>query len=98
MRWMTESPTDDPRYLSTLDMDWDQITNVVEKLTDRNEYQGVGLLNFNDSEIDLWRQLLPDCEHVDLHLEHVSNNITWEVLYPEWIDEEEEFEDRKSVV
>ncbi|XP_044475869.1 putative UDP-glucuronate:xylan alpha-glucuronosyltransferase 3 [Mangifera indica] len=92
MRWMTESPTDDPRYLSTLDMDWDQITNVVEKLTDRNEYQGVGLLNFNDSEIDLWRQLLPDCEHVDLHLDHVSNNITWEVLYPEWIDEEEEFE------
>lgn len=92
MRWMAESPTDDPRYLSTLDMDWDQITNVVEKLTDRNEYQGVGLLNFNDSEIDLWRQLLPDCEHVDLHLDHVSNNITWEVLYPEWIDEEEEFE------
>ncbi|XP_031265943.1 putative UDP-glucuronate:xylan alpha-glucuronosyltransferase 3 [Pistacia vera] len=92
MRWMGESATADPRYLSTLDMDWDQISSVVEKLTDRNKYQGIGLLNFNDSDIEQWKQLLPDAEHVPLHLDHVSNNITWEVLYPEWIDEEEEFE------
>lgn len=91
-RWVRESASGDPRYLSTLDIDWDQISNVVEKLTDRNEYQGIGFLNFNVSEIDHWKQLLPDAEHVVLNLDHVSNDITWELLYPEWIDEEEEFE------
>ncbi|XP_044509958.1 putative UDP-glucuronate:xylan alpha-glucuronosyltransferase 3 [Mangifera indica] len=91
-RWIGESATADPRYLSTLDVDWDQMSNVVEKLTDRNKYLGVGLLKFNDSEIEHWKQLLPDAEHVALHLDHVSNNITWEVLYPEWIDEDKEFE------
>ncbi|MCD9559822.1 hypothetical protein HAX54_018125 [Datura stramonium] len=44
------------------------------------------------SEIDQWKELLPDAEHVILNLDHVPNNITWETLYPEWIDEEEEFE------
>lgn len=89
---MRESASRDPQYLSTLDIDWDQIPNVVEKLTGRNEFQGIGLLNFNDSEVDHWKQLIPDAEHVVLNLDHVSNDITWESLYPEWIDEEEEFE------
>lgn len=91
-RWRGESPADDPRYISSLQIRWNQITNVIEKLDDRNEYQGIGLLNFNDEENDNWKQLLPDAEHIVLHLAHVSNNVTWESLYPEWIDEEEEFE------
>lgn len=91
-RWIRESPADDPRYTSSLQINWDQISKVIEKLDDRNEYQGVGLLNFNDKENDDWKQLSPDAEHIVLHLDHVLNNITWESLYPEWIDEEEEFE------
>ncbi|KAG2663202.1 hypothetical protein I3760_16G017000 [Carya illinoinensis] len=91
-RWIRESVATDPRYLSVLDINWDQISNIIEKLTDSNEYQGIGLLNFNDNEIDHWKQLIPDVEHVVLHLDYVSHNITWESLYPEWIDEEEEFE------
>ncbi|GAV58824.1 Glyco_transf_8 domain-containing protein [Cephalotus follicularis] len=91
-RWIRESAGTDPRYESTLDINWDQIAGVIEKLTDRNEYQGIGLLNFNDSEIDEWKQLMPDAETVVLQLNHVSNNMTWESLYPEWIDEEEDFE------
>ncbi|CAN4076160.1 unnamed protein product [Withania somnifera] len=82
----------DQRYTSLLDIDWGQISQVIEKLVDRHEYQGLGLLNFNDSEIDHWKELLPDAEHVILNLDHVANNMTWETLYPEWIDEEEEFE------
>ncbi|XP_052201727.1 putative UDP-glucuronate:xylan alpha-glucuronosyltransferase 3 isoform X2 [Diospyros lotus] len=78
--------------MSLLDINWDNILNVIEKLTDKNEYQGVGLLNLNDTEIEQFKQLIPDAEHVILHLDHVANNITWESLYPEWIDEEEEFE------
>lgn len=91
-RWIREVPAADPRYISTLDIDWDQISDVIENLTDGSEYQGIGLLNFNESEIENWNQLLPEIEHVVLHLEHVAENITWESLYPEWIDEEEEFE------
>ncbi|CAJ1971993.1 unnamed protein product [Sphenostylis stenocarpa] len=82
----------DSRYASFLNIDWDQISNVLENLKDKDTYQGVGLLNFNDSEIDHWKGLVPEAEHVILHLEYASSNITWEVLYPEWIDEEEEYE------
>ncbi|KAE8684382.1 UDP-glucuronate:xylan alpha-glucuronosyltransferase 1 [Hibiscus syriacus] len=82
----------DPRYISTLDVNRDQISNVIEKLTDRDEYQGIGLLNFNNTKTDQWKQLLPNAEHVVLQLDHVTGNVTWESLYPEWIDEEEEFE------
>ncbi|KAF8026500.1 hypothetical protein BT93_F3091 [Corymbia citriodora subsp. variegata] len=91
-RWTRETAGADPRYVSLLDINWGQISTAIEKLTDKNEYQGVGLLNFNGNEIDNWKQLLPDPEHVVLYLEHVAHNVTWESLYPEWIDEEEEFE------
>jgi hypothetical protein len=82
----------DPRYASFLNIDWNQITSVLDNLKDKDTYQGVGLLNFNDSEIDHWKQLVPESEHVVLHLNYASSNITWEDLYPEWIDEEEEYE------
>lgn len=91
-RWMRDGTPSDLRYASFLDINWDQISNTIEKLTDKDTYQGVGLLNFNDSEIDQWKLLIPDAEHVVLHLDYVSYNITWESLYPEWIDEEEDFE------
>ncbi|XP_024976258.1 putative UDP-glucuronate:xylan alpha-glucuronosyltransferase 3 [Cynara cardunculus var. scolymus] len=35
--------------------------------------------------------MIPSAEHISLHLDFVAKNITWEDLYPEWIDEEEEF-------
>jgi len=82
----------DSRYASFLNIEWDQISNVLENLKDKDTYQGVGLLNFNDSENDHWKELIPEAEHVILSLDYVSSNITWEVLYPEWIDEEEEYE------
>ncbi|XP_052201726.1 putative UDP-glucuronate:xylan alpha-glucuronosyltransferase 3 isoform X1 [Diospyros lotus] len=91
-RWIRDTSSVDHAYMSLLDINWDNILNVIEKLTDKNEYQGVGLLNLNDTEIEQFKQLIPDAEHVILHLDHVANNITWESLYPEWIDEEEEFE------
>ncbi|GAB4845111.1 Putative UDP-glucuronate:xylan alpha-glucuronosyltransferase 3 [Ancistrocladus abbreviatus] len=91
-RWGRESSVADPRYVSHLDVDWDQISEVIEELPDRKEYKGIGLLNFNDNEIDSWQDVLPDLEHIVLHLDNVPNTITWDTLYPEWIDEEEEFE------
>ncbi|KAM7253309.1 hypothetical protein ACFE04_025927 [Oxalis oulophora] len=91
-RWITESVSVDQRYKSTLDINWDHISEVIDKLTDKDEYQGIGLLNFNDNEHENWKEYFPDIDQVVLHLDHVSNDITWESLYPEWIDEEEDFE------
>ncbi|KAL6209271.1 hypothetical protein ACLB2K_020213 [Fragaria x ananassa] len=91
-RLTRESVVPDLRYVSSLDINWYEISDVVGELTDIKDYQGLGLLNFNDDEIDHWKELLPDVEHIVLHLEHASNNITWDSLYPEWIDEEEDFE------
>lgn len=90
--WIKDASALDQRYISHVDVNWDHISEVIEKLTDQNEYQGIALLNFNGSEIEQWSQFIPEIEHVILNLDHVSNNITWESLYPEWIDEEEEFE------
>lgn len=82
----------DPRYISHLDINWDDISNLVEKIPDQNKVQRVGLLNFNSSEINQWKQLLPYANHTVLKLDYADKNITWEVLYPEWIDEEQEDE------
>lgn len=91
-RWIRDRFDTDQSYVSRLDINWDQISAAIEKLTDRHEYKGIGLLNFKATEIDQWERLLPDAEHVTLNLDHAPSNITWETLYPEWIDEEEEFE------
>ncbi|KAG8642985.1 UDP-glucuronate:xylan alpha-glucuronosyltransferase 1 [Manihot esculenta] len=82
----------DPRYFSDIDMNWDSLMKVIEKLGEQNDYQGIGLLNFNKTEINHWKQLLPDVTHVDLQLDYADRNLTWESLYPEWIDEEQEKE------
>ncbi|CAA2965778.1 UDP-glucuronate:xylan alpha-glucuronosyltransferase 3 [Olea europaea subsp. europaea] len=91
-RWIRDRFDTDQSYVSLLDINWDQISAAVEKLTERHEYKGIGLLNFKAAEIDQWEGLLPDAEHVTLNLDHAPSNVTWETLYPEWIDEEEEFE------
>lgn len=91
-RWARDTIGVDRRYQSLLDINWDQVSRVVDRLTDRHEYKGIGLLNFNESENDQWKQLFPDAEHVVLNLDSVPTNVIWETLYPEWIDEEEEYE------
>lgn len=82
----------DSRYVSVLDVNWDDVMKVIEKLSEQNDYQGIGLLNFNKSEVNQWKQLIPDATHFVLHLDYAANNVTWDSLYPEWIDEEEEEE------
>ncbi|XP_010245814.1 PREDICTED: putative UDP-glucuronate:xylan alpha-glucuronosyltransferase 3 [Nelumbo nucifera] len=91
-RWIWERPVIDPRYVSYVDVNWDQITQTIGRLPDRNGHQTIGLLNFNDSEIDQWKKLIPSAKHAVLHLKYADKNVTWESLYPEWIDEEEESE------
>lgn len=86
--------TTDPRYVATAEINWNHLSNLVEKyLFGRSEYQGIGLINLNDNEIGRMKEVMKsDCDHVALHLDYAAKNITWESLYPEWIDEVEEFE------
>ncbi|KAF9599686.1 hypothetical protein IFM89_001632 [Coptis chinensis] len=91
-RWIWESPVADPRYISYSDVDWNQIGHMFEKVISRHGLLKFGLLNFNNTEVDHWKELIPGAAPVVLQLDHVRNNVTWESLYPEYIDEEEEFE------
>ncbi|KAK2656139.1 hypothetical protein Ddye_009191 [Dipteronia dyeriana] len=80
----------DPRYVSDIDINWDDIMKVIEKLSKQNDYQGIGILNFNKNEVNHWKKLTADATHIDLQLDYADKNVTWDSLYPEWIDEEEE--------
>uniref|UniRef100_A0A803NDN8 Uncharacterized protein n=1 Tax=Chenopodium quinoa TaxID=63459 RepID=A0A803NDN8_CHEQI len=90
-RWRGDSHVD-KRYVSDLAIDWNHISEVMETLIDKNDYKAIGLLNFKENEVDSWQEMLPSPEHMILHLDHVPKSLTWETLYPEWIDEEEDFE------
>lgn len=82
----------DPRYISHLDVNWDDISNVLEKISDKNDIQGIGILNFNKTEINTWKEFFPGAKYVNLQLDYAEKNVTWDSLYPEWIDEEQEDE------
>ncbi|GMH14962.1 hypothetical protein Nepgr_016803 [Nepenthes gracilis] len=85
--WKWGSP--DTRYVSDLGMNWDHIREVMTKMKEK-EYHAIGLLNFNTTEMDRWEKLVPEAVYTALHLENADDNISWDTLYPEWIDEEEE--------
>ncbi|KAI4345108.1 hypothetical protein L6164_012268 [Bauhinia variegata] len=69
--WIWGGPN--PRYISNMDIDWEDIV------------KGIGLLNFNKSEIEKWEKVISEAKHVVLQLEYAARNVTW-------IDEEEETE------
>ncbi|KAI3846487.1 hypothetical protein MKW92_010288 [Papaver armeniacum] len=89
-RWLWERPAADARYISDLDINWVDISESLSKLTKGQDR--IGLLNFNESEVGRWREEVPNAKHVVLHLDSAGKDVTWESLYPEWIDEEEESE------
>ncbi|KAM0852401.1 hypothetical protein ACQ4PT_051782 [Festuca glaucescens] len=87
----TSNATDetDSGYASNVRIDWSRISMAVQQVA-RGDGLRVGLLNFDGEEMDQWRTVLPRTAVVSaVHLERVSTNVTWEHLYPEWIDEEE---------
>lgn len=82
----------DPRYKSDLDINWNEIVQVMTKLPKQNKIGEIGLLNFNDHEIHQWRHLMPSANHTTLYLDYADGNVTWQALFPEWIDEEQDVE------
>lgn len=90
--WMWDKTSSDPRYVSSVDVQWEDIYRALRNLKSGNQDLKVGLLNFNSTEYGSWTQLLPDSHVSIIRLEHAKDSITWQTLYPEWIDEEEETE------
>lgn len=81
----------DPRYASNSDIKWTEIQQSMARM-DGKENLNIGLLNFNSCEIKRWQKLLPAAKISKIQLEKAEKNLTWDALYPEWIDEEEESE------
>nr|VDD52130.1 unnamed protein product [Brassica oleracea] len=85
----------DSRYVSDLDINWDDVTKTLESV---QEGRTIGVLNFDSNEIQRWRELAKTKENEDeenvvvLELDYADKNVTWDALYPEWIDEEQETE------
>ncbi|KAL7142031.1 hypothetical protein ABFS83_08G095200 [Erythranthe nasuta] len=84
----------DHRYTSYLDINWEEISRALNQLPQNNykKIQEVGILNFNENEIRKWKNVIPNANHTLLHLDYADETVTWESLYPEWIDEEQENE------
>ncbi|XP_051126826.1 UDP-glucuronate:xylan alpha-glucuronosyltransferase 1-like [Andrographis paniculata] len=82
----------DPRYASEIDVDWEEVSRTLNPVMKDNIRQEVGLLNFDENEIHRWKRLIPDANHTVLSLEYAHQTVTWESLYPEWIDEDQENE------
>ena len=91
IRWIWRRQ--DSRYVSDLDINWDDVTKTLESV---QEGHTIGVLNFDSNEIQRWRELAKTKENEDeenvvvLELDYADKNVTWDALYPEWIDEEQE--------
>ncbi|KAJ4869034.1 UDP-glucuronate:xylan alpha-glucuronosyltransferase 1 [Raphanus sativus] len=85
----------DSRYVSDLEINWDDVTKTLESV---QEGRTIGVLNFDLNEIQRWRELAKTKENEDeenvivLDLDYADKNVTWDALYPEWIDEEQDTE------
>ncbi|XP_020588043.1 UDP-glucuronate:xylan alpha-glucuronosyltransferase 1-like [Phalaenopsis equestris] len=88
--WMWSEKIPDQRYTSNLNTPWAQTLQITKKLHEKKENLNVGLLNFNSTEIKLWQNLFPTSKISEVHLDRAAIDLTWDDLYPEWIDEEEE--------
>ncbi|KAI3664926.1 hypothetical protein L6452_43539 [Arctium lappa] len=86
----------DQRYESHVEINWDEISSVMEKLSGIIINHGIGFLNLNKTEISEWKRNIiitapNENDHiVNLHLDPIDDNVTWDSLYPEWIDEEQQ--------
>ncbi|XP_057791600.1 UDP-glucuronate:xylan alpha-glucuronosyltransferase 1-like isoform X2 [Salvia miltiorrhiza] len=80
----------DPRYIADFEIDWNEIAGAVGELPKGTKIGGIGLVNFNEREARQWQQMVPTANHTVLNLDRAERNVTWDVLFPEWIDEEQD--------
>jgi xylan alpha-glucuronosyltransferase len=90
--WIWDKRSSDPRYVSSASIQWEDVYKSIQNLNVGEQKLSVGLLNFNRTEFGAWTHMLPESDFSVIRLEHANESITWQTLYPEWIDEEEETE------
>ena len=90
--WIWDKRSSDPRYVSTANIQWEDVYKSIQNLNGGEQKLKVALLNFNRTEFGTWTDMLPESDFSVVRLEHANETITWQTLYPEWIDEEEETE------
>ncbi|XP_020087734.1 UDP-glucuronate:xylan alpha-glucuronosyltransferase 1-like isoform X2 [Ananas comosus] len=88
--WIWDRTKFDPRYVSSLDIQWNDISKALENLHPAKGKLEIGLLNFNFTEFGHWKQMYPNTDLSVIRLDRAEKSVTWAKLYPEWIDEEEE--------
>ncbi|KAF8775283.1 hypothetical protein HU200_004689 [Digitaria exilis] len=74
------------------DIHWDSVARSLSSSSSSRNDNGsgiirVGLLNFNSSEVARWKNMLQAADVRAVSLAPAADNITWESLYPNWIDE-----------
>jgi xylan alpha-glucuronosyltransferase len=89
--WMWDRTISDPRYVSSVNVQWEDVYRALGDLDGENEKLRIGLLNFNSTEYGTWRQAFSQSRVSSVRLEPAKDSITWQTLYPEWIDEEDEY-------
>ncbi|KAG6517245.1 UDP-glucuronate:xylan alpha-glucuronosyltransferase 1-like [Zingiber officinale] len=90
--WIWDKAKPDPRYESSSVVDWAQLLKCIQNLNTEEENLKIGLLNFDVSEINQWHRHFPRAGLEVIQLDYAASDVTWDALFPEWIDEEEESE------
>ena len=77
---------------SRWNIQWESVASVLSSFssngTGRRGIARVGLLNFNSSEVARWTSTLPAADVRAVSLAPAADAVTWQALYPNWIDEE----------
>lgn len=90
--WLWERSFIDERYVAVEEVDWSQVSKYLVSSNKSEKKLTVGLLNFDEDEVQKWQQLAPGSEFVNVAFNYARRDVKWETLYPEWIDEDEQFE------
>jgi xylan alpha-glucuronosyltransferase len=78
--------------MSSINVQWEDVHRALGDLNGEHKKLRIGLVNFNSTEYGSWRQIFSKGQVSNVRLEPVKDAITWQTLYPEWIDEEEEYD------
>ncbi|GJN14466.1 hypothetical protein PR202_gb01300 [Eleusine coracana subsp. coracana] len=74
--WMWDKTSSDPRYVSSVNVQWEDVYRALGNLHGENQKLRIGLLNFNSTEYGSWIQLFSESHFSIVRLEPVKDSIT----------------------
>eukprot|EP01018_Ginkgo_biloba_P005559 Gb_33343 [translate_table: standard] len=69
-------------------IDWRRLNSMISSLMEINEKMQIALVNIEEEEAQQWETL---GKTTVIKFEQVAEDLTWQDLFPEWIDEEEQY-------